>query len=318
MYHEAIYAVLISFIINLILSPILIPFLIKLKFGQFVRDDGPKSHLKKAGTPTMGGIIILSSILLTSLLFIKGNRDGLAVLLVTLSFGIIGFIDDFIKVALKRSLGLKAYQKIVGQLFVSGCFLYYILNVAKIGTRVIIPFTAGREIDFGILFIPFFFIVMLGTVNGVNLTDGLDGLVSSVTVLIATFFTVVSWGENSSILPVAAAVVGSLLSFLLFNSYPAKVFMGDTGSLALGGFVVSTAFILKMPIFIAIVGMIYLIESISVMIQVAYFKATGKRVFKMAPIHHHFELSGWTESKVVSVFCIATAVACLIGFLGLN
>lgn len=145
---------------------------------------------------------------------------------------------------------------------------------------------------------------MLGTVNGVNLTDGLDGLVSSVTVLIATFFTVVSWGENSSILPVAAAVVGSLLSFLLFNSYPAKVFMGDTGSLALGGFVVSTAFILKMPIFIAIVGMIYLIESISVMIQVAYFKATGKRVFKMAPIHHHFELSGWTESKVVSVFAL--------------
>lgn len=234
MYNVAIYAVLISFIINLILSPILIPYLSKLKLGQFVRDDGPKSHLKKAGTPTMGGIIILSSTLLTSILFLKDNKDGLAVLLVTLGFGIIGFIDDFIKVAMKRSLGLKAYQKIIAQFIISGCFLYYILNIANIGTSVIIPFSQGKEVNLGIWFLPFFFIVMLGTVNGVNLTDGLDGLVSSVTVLIATFFTIVSWGENSSIFPIGAAVVGSLLAFLLFNSYPAKVFMGDTGSLALG------------------------------------------------------------------------------------
>lgn len=318
MYDVAIYAALIAFIINLILSPILIPFLSKLKLGQFVRDDGPKTHLKKAGTPTMGGIIILISTLLTSLLFIKDNKDGLVVLLVTLGFGIIGFIDDFIKVVMKRSLGLRAYQKIIAQLIITGCFIYYILYVNHLGTSIIIPFSGGNEFELGIVFIPFLIITMLGTVNGVNLTDGLDGLASSVTVLIATFFTIVSWGENSSILPIGASIVGSLLAFLLFNSHPAKVFMGDTGSLALGGFVVSTAFILKMPIFIAIVGIIYLVEAISVMLQVGYFKVTGKRIFKMAPIHHHFELSGWTETKVVSIFCIATAVACLVGLLGLG
>ncbi|NLK21416.1 MAG: phospho-N-acetylmuramoyl-pentapeptide-transferase [Epulopiscium sp.] len=315
----AIYAALISFLINLILSPILIPFLSRLKLGQYVRDDGPKSHFKKAGTPTMGGIIILISILLTSLLFIKGNTDGIAVLLVTLGFGVIGFIDDFIKVVMKRSLGLRAYQKIIAQLIITGSFAYYILYISGIGTKTLIPFSGGKEMELGIWwFIPFLVVTMLGTVNGVNLTDGLDGLASSVTVLIATFFTIVSWGENSSILPIGAAVVGSLLGFLLFNSHPAKVFMGDTGSLALGGFVVATAFILKIPIFIAIVGIIYLIEAISVMLQVGYFKMTRERIFKMAPIHHHFELSGWSETKVVSVFCITTAIMCLVGLLGLG
>ncbi|WP_341877164.1 phospho-N-acetylmuramoyl-pentapeptide-transferase [Defluviitalea saccharophila] len=316
MYNAAIYAALIAFLINLILSPILIPFLSRLKFGQFVRDDGPKSHLKKAGTPTMGGIIILISIILTSLLFLKDNMDGMAVLFVTVGFGIIGFVDDFIKVVMKRSLGLRAYQKIIAQLIITGFFGYYLLNSTNIGTKIIVPFSGGMEIDLGLWFIPFLIFAMLGTVNAVNLTDGLDGLASSVTVLTATFFTIVSWGENSSILPIGAAVVGSLLGFLLFNSHPAKVFMGDTGSLALGGFVVSTAFILKMPLFIIIVGFIYVVEALSVMLQVGYFKMTRKRIFKMAPIHHHFELSGWTETKVVSVFCIVTAVMCLIGLLG--
>ncbi|NLM12581.1 MAG: phospho-N-acetylmuramoyl-pentapeptide-transferase [Epulopiscium sp.] len=316
MYNAAIYAALIAFLINLILSPILIPFLSRLKFGQYVRDDGPKSHLKKAGTPTMGGIIILISIILTSLLFLKDNMDGIAVLFVTVGFGIIGFVDDFIKVVMKRSLGLRAYQKIIAQLIITVFFGYYLLNLANIGTKIIIPFSRGIEIDLGLWFIPFLIFAMLGTVNAVNLTDGLDGLASSVTVLIATFFTIVSWGENSSILPIGAAVVGSLLGFLLFNSHPAKVFMGDTGSLALGGFVVSTAFILRMPLFIIIVGLIYLLEALSVMLQVGYFKMTRKRIFKMAPIHHHFELSGWTETKVVSVFCIVTAIMCLIGLLG--
>lgn len=316
MYNAAIYAALIAFLINLILSPILIPFLSRLKFGQYVRDDGPKSHLKKAGTPTMGGIIILISIILTSLLFLKDNMDGIAVLFVTVGFGIIGFVDDFIKVVMKRSLGLRAYQKIIAQLIITVFFGYYLLNLANIGTKIIIPFSRGMEIDLGLWFIPFLIFAMLGTVNAVNLTDGLDGLASSVTVLIATFFTIVSWGENSSILPIGAAVVGSLLGFLLFNSHPAKVFMGDTGSLALGGFVVSTAFILRMPLFIIIVGLIYLLEALSVMLQVGYFKMTRKRIFKMAPIHHHFELSGWTETKVVSVFCIVTAIMCLIGLLG--
>ncbi|NLK96931.1 MAG: phospho-N-acetylmuramoyl-pentapeptide-transferase [Epulopiscium sp.] len=316
MYNAAIYAALIAFLINLILSPILIPFLSRLKFGQFVRDDGPKSHLKKAGTPTMGGIIILISIILTSLLFLKDNMDGMAVLFVTVGFGIIGFVDDFIKVVMKRSLGLRAYQKIIAQLIITGFFGYYLLNSTNIGTKIIVPFSGGMEIDLGLWFIPFLIFAMLGTVNAVNLTDGLDGLASSVTVLTATFFTIVSWGENSSILPIGAAVVGSLLGFLLFNSHPAKVFMGDTGSLALGGFVVSTAFILKMPLFIIIVGFIYVVEALSVILQVGYFKMTHKRIFKMAPIHHHFELSGWTETKVVSVFCIVTAVMCLIGLLG--
>lgn len=316
MYNAAIYAALIAFLINLILSPILIPFLSRLKFGQFVRDDGPKSHLKKAGTPTMGGIIILISIILTSLLFLKDNMDGMAVLFVTVGFGIIGFVDDFIKVVMKRSLGLRAYQKIIAQLIITGFFGYYLLNSTNIGTKIIVPFSGGMEIDLGLWFIPFLIFAMLGTVNAVNLTDGLDGLASSVTVLTATFFTIVSWGENSSILPIGAAVVGSLLGFLLFNSHPAKVFMGDTGSLALGGFVVSTAFILKMPLFIIIVGFIYVVEALSVILQVGYFKMTRKRIFKMAPIHHHFELSGWTETKVVSVFCIVTAVMCLIGLLG--
>jgi len=318
MYNAAIYAALIAFLINLILSPILIPFLSRLKFGQYVRDDGPKSHLKKAGTPTMGGIIILISIILTSILFLKDNMDGLAVLFVTVGFGIVGFVDDFIKVVMKRSLGLRAYQKIIAQLIITGFFGYYLLNSTNIGTKIIVPFSGGMVIDLGICFIPFLIFAMLGTVNAVNLTDGLDGLASSVTVLVATFFTIVSWGENSSILPIGAAVVGSLLGFLLFNSHPAKVFMGDTGSLALGGFVVSTAFILKMPLFIIIVGLIYVIEALSVMLQVGYFKMTRKRIFKMAPIHHHFELSGWTETKVVSVFCIITAVMCLFGLLGVQ
>ncbi|WP_058485627.1 phospho-N-acetylmuramoyl-pentapeptide-transferase [Defluviitalea phaphyphila] len=315
--YPIVYPALIAFFINLILSPILIPFLSRLKFGQFVRDDGPKTHLKKTGTPTMGGIIILISIVLTSILFLKDNRDGLVVLLVTIGFGIIGFIDDFIKVVMKRSLGLRAYQKIIFQLVITIGFSYYVVKIANLGTKALIPFSGGKEIDLGIFFIPFLIFAMLGTVNAVNLTDGLDGLASGVTVLVSTFFTMVSWGENSGIFPIGAAVVGSLLGFLLFNSHPAKVFMGDTGSLALGGFVVATSFILKMPFFILVVGLIYVIEAISVILQVAFFKITHKRIFKMAPIHHHFELSGWTETKVVSVFCITTAIMCLIGLLGI-
>lgn len=314
--QSVIYVILIAFIINIVLCPITIPFLTKLKFGQNVRDDGPKSHLIKSGTPTMGGIMILISLIIASLFFLKGNKDSLAVLFVTIGYGIIGFIDDYIKVVKKRSLGLRAYQKIIGQVIITGIFLYYLYNHTNIGTEIYIPFTDGKSIDMGVLFIPFSFIVMVGTVNSVNLTDGLDGLASGVTILVVIFFLFISLIVNQGLLPITGAAVGSLLGFLLFNTHPAKVFMGDTGSLALGGLVASIAILMKMPLFILIVGIIYVLEAISVILQVGYFKITkGKRLFKMAPLHHHFEQCGWKEVKVVAVFYIITAIACLVGFL---
>lgn len=318
MNYEVIMPVLVSFAISVVLCPIFIPFLKKLKFGQFVRDDGPQAHLKKTGTPTMGGIIILVSVVLTSGLYMAESPELQPVLFVTLGFGVIGFLDDYLKIVMKRSLGLRAWQKMLGQLLVTGIFAYYLLENLDFGTAILVPFTGGKTWDLGVLFVPFLFFVVLGTVNGVNFTDGLDGLASSVTVLVATFFTVVAIGTGSGISPITCAVVGSLLGFLMYNVYPARVFMGDTGSLALGGFVSSAAFMLKMPLFIAIVGLIYLVEVLSVMLQVSYFKAThGKRIFKMAPIHHHFELSGWPETKVVAIFAIVTAVLCLVGLAAL-
>lgn len=312
--NDVILPVLIAFGISVVLSPIVIPFLKKLKFGQFVRDDGPESHLKKSGTPTMGGLIILISIVVTSLIYIKDYPRIIPVLFATLGFGIIGFLDDYIKVVMKRSLGLRAWQKMLGQLVVTGIFAYYIYAHTDLGTEMIIPFW-GKTVDIGWIYYVLLFFVMLGTVNGANFTDGLDGLASSVTVLIATFFTIVAIGYNSGVEPITCATVGSLLGFLVYNVYPARVFMGDTGSLALGGFVASTAYVLRMPLIILIVAFVYFAEVLSVMIQVTYFKKTGKRVFKMAPIHHHFELCGWPETKVVSIFSIVTAILCLIGIL---
>lgn len=308
------YPVLISFGISVILSPIIIPFLRKLKFGQFIRDEGPQSHQKKSGTPTMGGLIILFSIVITSLFYVKDNNEIIPILFVTLGFGLIGFLDDYIKVVMKRNLGLKAWQKMLGQIVITSIFAYYITNYSKLGTTMLIPFSDGKYIDASFLFLPLLYIAVIGTVNGVNFTDGLDGLASSITVLVATFFTVVAIGLNSGISPITCAVAGSLLGFLVYNVYPARVFMGDTGSLALGGFVAATAYMLRMPLFILIIGIIYLIEVISVILQVGYFKLTGgKRIFKMAPIHHHFELCGWSETRVVAVFSIITALLCLAG-----
>lgn len=317
MNNEAIYAILIAFLLNIVISPMIIPYLQRLKLGQYVRDDGPNTHLKKAGTPTMGGIIILLSILITSIFFAIGNKELHIVLFVTLAFGAIGFMDDYIKVVKKRSLGLNPKQKIIGQFLVAIIFGVFLKYYIQLDTSILLPFSGGKEIDLGWAYYPFLIVGVLGTVNAVNLTDGLDGLASGVTVIVATYFTAVSWGMQSNVLPISAAAVGSLLGFLLFNTYPAKVFMGDTGSLALGGFVVATAFILKMPLFILIVGFIYVIENLSVIIQVGYYKMTQKRVFKMAPIHHHFELSGWPETKVVTVFCIITAMMCLIGLIAI-
>ena len=318
MVNETILAVIIAFVISAILCPIVIPFLHTLKFGQQVRDDGPQAHLKKQGTPTMGGLVILSSIIITSLLYLKDYPKIIPVLFVTAGFGVIGFLDDYIKIVMKRSEGLNPGQKLAGQIIITGIFAYYIITSDEIGTQMLIPFTGQYLVMPVWLFVPALFFIVLGTDNGVNFTDGLDGLCTSVTILVATFFTIVAIGENIGISPITGAVVGSLLGFLLFNVYPARVFMGDTGSLALGGFVASSAFMMQMPLFIAVVGLIYLVEVLSVIILVTYFKKTGgKRIFKMAPIHHHFELCGWSETRVVAVFSIITAILCLVAYLGL-
>ena len=310
--------VLISFAISVVLSPIIFPFLRKLKFGQFIRDEGPESHQKKSGTPTMGGLIILCSVVITSLFYVNDNKEIIPILFVTLGFGLIGFLDDYIKVVMKRNLGLRAWQKMLGQIVITAVFAFYIMNYTDLGTTMLIPFSDGKYLDASFLYLPMLFIAMIGTVNGANFTDGLDGLASSITVLVATFFTVVSIGLNSGISPITCAVAGSLLGFLVYNVYPARVFMGDTGSLALGGFVAATAYMLRMPLFILIVGIIYLVEVISVMLQVSYFKLSGgKRIFKMAPIHHHFELCGWAETRVVAVFSIITALLCLAGLVAM-
>lgn len=322
-YFDTVIPVLLSFSISIILCPVVIPFLKRLKFGQYVREDGPRSHLKKAGTPTMGGLIILISVAVTSSLYLRDYPEILPILFSTVGFGLIGFLDDYIKVVMRRSLGLRAWQKLVLQFGVTVIFAYYYTEQLHYEMQMLIPFTGGiatgRHISLPIgLFLPFLFFVMVGTVNGTNFTDGLDGLASSVTLLVAVFFTVVAIGTGSTAAPVCAAVAGALMGFLVFNVYPASVFMGDTGSLALGGFVASTALLLKMPLYILIVGAIYLIEVLSVILQVGYFKIThGKRIFKMAPIHHHFEQSGWSETKVVAVFSIVTALFCLIALAAL-
>lgn len=311
-------SVLISFAISVVLGPVVIPFLKRLKVGQTVRDEGPESHLKKNGTPTMGGILILFSVVVTALFFIKDYPKIIPILFLTMGFGLIGFLDDYIKVVLKRSMGLHAWQKFSLQIVVTGIFTYYLLNYTDVSLAMRVPFMDGVYLDFGWFNIPLLFFIVIGTVNGTNFTDGLDGLASSVTVLVATFFTVVAIGTNSGIEPITCAVVGALLGFLLFNVHPASVFMGDTGSLALGGFVAATAYMMQMPLFIVIVGFIYMIEVISVIMQVTYFRATGgKRIFKMAPIHHHFELCGWSETRVVAVFSIVTALLCLVALMGI-
>ena len=316
--YTTILPILISFAVSAALGPVVIPLLRRLKFGQTERDDGPKSHLKKTGTPTMGGLMILAGIIITSLLYVKDYPRIIPVLFVTAGFGIIGFLDDYIKIMLHRSEGLTPPQKMLGQFLVTGIFVFYLYRVKGGDMAMLIPFWPEHYLHLGWLAVPVAFLAIIGTVNGANFTDGLDGLASSVTLLIATFFSVVAIGTQSGLHPITCAVVGSLMGFLLFNVYPASVFMGDTGSLALGGFVAATAYMMDMPIFILIVALIYWVEILSVMIQVSYFKISGgKRVFRMAPIHHHFELGGWSETRVVAVFSIVTALLCLVGILAL-
>ena len=318
MNYQVVIPVLISFVISVILGPIIIPFLRELKMGQTERVEGVQSHLKKAGTPTMGGIIFLIATVVTSLFYVKDYPKVIPVVFLTLGFGIIGFLDDYLKVVLRRSDGLLPWQKFSLQVVVTAVFTYYLVNYTDVNLSMRIPFWTDHYLNIGWLAIPVLFFAVIGTVNGVNFTDGLDGLASSVTLIVAVFFTVVSIGTKSGIEPITCAVVGGLMGFLLFNVYPAKVFMGDTGSLALGGFVAGAAYMMQMPLFILLVGLIYLVEVLSVIIQVTYFKKThGKRIFKMAQIHHHFELCGWSETRVVAVFSIITAVMCLIALLAL-
>ncbi|MBP3602958.1 MAG: phospho-N-acetylmuramoyl-pentapeptide-transferase [Lachnospiraceae bacterium] len=309
---------LISFVISVIAGPLLIPFLRRLKVGQPIRQDGPKEHLKKTGTPTMGGFLILISVTVTSVLYVKEYPKIAPVLFVTLGFGLIGFLDDYLKIVFRSSEGLRPWQKLLLQLTVTGLFAYYMVNMSGISLAMKIPFKEGYFIDFGILNVPMIFVVVAGCANGTNFTDGLDGLVSSVTVLTATFFSVSAIGLDAGIHPIACAVAGALLGFLLFNVHPASVFMGDTGSLALGGFLAASAYMMQMPLFLPIVGFVYVAEVLSVVIQVLYFKLTGgKRIFKMAPLHHHFELCGYSENRIVTAFTVVTAGLCLVAFAGI-
>ena len=296
----------------------IIPFLKRLKAGQTIRDEGPKSHLKKNGTPTMGGILILSAMIVTSLFYMKDYPEINPILLLTLGFGLIGFLDDYIKVILKRSMGLTPLQKMAGQLVVTSLFAYYLLKVTDISLAAKIPFMPGVELDLGWLNIPLLFFIIIGTVNGANFTDGLDGLAASVTVLAASFLSAAAIGTGTRIEPITCAVAGALMGFLLFNVYPASVFMGDTGSLALGGFVAASAYMMQLQLFIPIIAFIYVIEVVSVILQVVYFKVTGgKRLFRMAPLHHHFGLGGWSETRIVAVFSIITAILCLVALIAM-
>ena len=297
MTYEIVIPVIIAFAISALLGPVVIPFLRKLKVGQTERKE-LESHLKKNGTPTMGGIMILASIIITSLFYVKDYPKIIPILFMTVGFGVIGFLDDYLKVVLRRSDGLLAWQKMILQIIVTGVFAVYMVKYSGVALTMLIPFSGGKYLDLGWLAIPVLFFAVVGTVNGTNFTDGLDGLASSVTIMVATFFSVVAIGTNAGIAPITCAVVGALLGFLLFNVYPASVFMGDTGSLTLGGIIAVFAIIIRKELLIPILCGIFLVENLSVLMQTFYFKYTkkkygeGRRIFKMAPLHHHFQKPG--------------------------
>jgi len=309
-------ACVISFIIAALTEPVLIPFLRRLKFGQTILEDGPSWHEKKQGTPTMGGIAFIIACVLSSLVFIRSALSG-AVLLCAVLFGLIGFIDDYIKVIKKQNKGLSAKQKFLLQTVVSLLYAVYIYFFAG-QSHTLIPFF-GIKLNLGILYIPFVMLVLLATTNSANLTDGLDGLAASIGSIVALFFTAaaVFVSGNKEIAVLSGTLVGGLLGFLIYNAYPAKVFMGDTGSLFIGGMISAVSVALGLEFFIVISAFVFLFEAVSVIIQVSVYKKTKKRVFKMAPVHHHFEMCGWKETKVVAVFSLITAVLCLLAYLAL-
>ena len=314
---------LVSFVVTVVLGLIILPILKKLKVSQEERSEGPKSHLSKKGTPTMGGIISIVAIILltvaTGLLYAKNGeievvKRLIPLLFAAVGFGIVGFIDDFKKMVLKNTEGLKPSYKMLGLLIIAVCFVIYILNVLNIGSDIYIPIIKTYVNIPVWIYIPFAILVMLATTNAVNLTDGIDGLATSVTTIIIACLSVIGVIFNvREVIIFGSIVCGCNLAFLLFNLHPAKVFMGDTGSLMLGGVIAGMALMLKMPLLLILIALIPVIETLSVMIQVTYFKKTGNRVFKMTPIHHHFELSGWSENKVVTVFSLITLVLCIVG-----
>lgn len=313
-----IFSGLVSFLIAIILGWLLIPVLHRLKFGQYIREDGPASHKKKAGTPTMGGLIFILSSIITIFGSMKHiNNETYIALLALVAFGAIGLLDDCLKIFRKQNKGLSAKQKMALLILVSSVFAYLGYSNDSIGSSIIVPFYR-RSFELGIFYIPFIIFFYISITNAVNITDGLDGLCTSVTLMVMTFFILVSYSLGYySISVFCGVLVGALLGFLKYNVFPARIIMGDTGSLALGGAIGVVCMMLKLPMIIIIVGVIFVLEILSVVIQITSFKLTGKRVFKMAPFHHSLELSGWHETKIVAVFCIITTILCLLGFVAL-
>lgn len=313
-------AALLSFVIVVISGIFVIPLLKKLKFGQTVRSDGPKRHFKKTGTPTMGGILFVPAIIISCIFFSRNslNMNLLLAIVSMVGFGLIGFFDDYIKISKRRSLGLRANQKLLGQILLAAVLSLYAYNIFPNSTVILAPFFP-QGLDLGIWFIPFNMFVIIGTVNSANIADGLDGLASGIFVIISFFYTLVMHFLNMRDLAIfTSAITGGCLGFLIYNCYPAKVFMGDTGSLSLGGALAAIVLLSRTQLYLIFFGMVFILESLSVILQVIYFKTTGKRIFRMSPLHHHFELLGWSENKVVICFWCFTFLMCLLGFLILS
>lgn len=305
-----------AYILGILFSVIILPYLKKMKVGQVVRDDGPKSHLKKAGTPTMGGIVILlASLIILSIAAFKFTKIAMAIV-PFVGFGLVGFIDDYKKLRYANTEGLSPMKKIILLFAVSALFILLYITVYGFGTDVIIPIVLKDLIMPVGIFVIFTMFILLGTSNAINLTDGLDGLATGIVTIILAFFTAIAIKNGETDMAIFGSVItGASLAFLIFNMYPAKMFLGDTGSLALGGAVASIAIIMKMPIYLAIVALVPVLETLSVALQVIYFKLTkGKRLFKMAPLHHHLELSGLKETKIVAIFWTVTALLCILAY----
>lgn len=312
---KVILSIFLGLVLSLILGKMYIPFLQKIHAGQSIREDGPQTHLSKSGTPTIGGVIFLTALVVGNVLLGNFSMAVFMLLVSTFGFGLVGFVDDYIKVVKRRNLGLTALQKLLFQIFVAVILLIYQYNAKSVSTEVYVPLFK-KFVSFGLLYIPFILFVVVGTVNSVNLTDGLDGLSSGVTVITLGFFALAAYKMGRMEIGIFCLVLmGALLGFLYYNRYPAKVFMGDTGSLALGGAVSAIAILLNIPLILPIAGGIYFLETLSVIIQVASFKMRGKRVFLMSPIHHHFEQKGWRERKVVLTFYTVQLILCTIAYL---
>ncbi|MDW7671279.1 MAG: phospho-N-acetylmuramoyl-pentapeptide-transferase [Bacillota bacterium] len=315
--RSLILVILLGFLFSVLLGPVLIPVLKKINAGQSIRQEGPESHLVKQGTPTMGGFIFILAAITASLMMTRMDKVLLVAVFSVLAFAAIGLMDDYIKVVLQRSMGLRAYQKLIMQFTAAGGMLILAHQSGVLPQRLYIPYLR-LMVDLGWWMVPFFMWVIVGTVNSVNLTDGLDGLAAGTMVMISGFFSLVCWHLGlTSLAWFSGALSGACLGFLVFNIYPARVFMGDTGSLALGGALSAIALMSNMTLLLPVVGGIFFAETLSVILQVAGFKLTRRRLFKMSPLHHHFELSGWSETRVVTTFWGITLVLCLVGILGI-